>query len=360
MQETARESRRITFTLLLFGIVTFGIGLLLLPFPLAAWRLKRPKLLPSLRTICTGVSFYALILLFVNSPYILVEFERFIRGGESRWWSMILSIALPSIIIIFSRLHILKINYIINYLRNIDVQFNIKVTPHKRLAGGLADIAACIAAILLLTTTTLISYLAVSLQEQQPSLEAEAAAYFDEGTSYWIEQPSKAENAFRQAMKRFESLADGRPDYPDHQIDLASCHVNLGMIAGKDGRTSTAISEFEKAVKILEVMAPGLSNNQRLQEHLALARRHLAIILVTRADPTRRDPDQAVSLARQITESLPRDVESWRFLAWVSINAGSIPTAIDALEQAMRLRNGGDSHEWFPLSAAHSLKGDRV
>lgn len=37
-----------------------------------------------------------------------------------------------------------------------------------------------------------------------------------------------------------------------------------------------------------------------------------------------------------------------------------IPPAIHALEQAMRLHNGGDSREWFLLSSAHSLKGDRV
>ena len=42
------------------------------------------------------------------------------------------------------------------------------------------------------------------------------------------------------------------------------------------------------------------------------------------------------------------------------MNAGSIPTAIDALEQAMRLGNGGDGQEWFLLSSAYSLKGDRV
>jgi tetratricopeptide (TPR) repeat protein len=188
----------------------------------------------------------------------------------------------------------------------------------------------------------------------------EAASYFDEGVSYLSEQPSRAEGAFREATKRFESLAGQRPDHPEDQIKLAICHVNLGTIAEKDGRTSTAISEFEQAVRTLEVMAPGLPNTQRLQEHLALARRNLAIVLVTRADPTRRDPDRAVSLARQIIGSLPRDAESWRFLASISINAGSISTAIDALEQAMRLRNGGDSHEWLFLSIAHSLKLDRV
>jgi Tfp pilus assembly protein PilF len=42
------------------------------------------------------------------------------------------------------------------------------------------------------------------------------------------------------------------------------------------------------------------------------------------------------------------------------VDARSISTALEALQKAMNLRNGGDSHEWFLLAVAYSLKGDSV
>ena len=120
------------------------------------------------------------------------------------------------------------------------------------------------------------------------------------------------------------------------------------------------MSEFERAVTYLEPLAAvHLGDRVEVRENLASA-------LATWPSSWPSEPNQprATSIEpspwRGNTELLPQDADSWRFLARITLALGSTEPALDALQRTMKLRNGGDSHEWFLLASAYALKGDRV
>jgi tetratricopeptide (TPR) repeat protein len=188
-----------------------------------------------------------------------------------------------------------------------------------------------------------------------------ALALFDEGASRLREDPLKAEAYFREAAQLFEQAAESQSAPPECLADAGASHLNLGIIASLTDRRSVAVSEFERAVTCLEPLAAALPGDRvKVREDLASARRSLALVLASGAEPASRDLARAVALARQNTELLSQDADSWRTLARITLILGSTEPALDALQRSMKLRNGGDSHEWFLLAAAYALKGDRV
>jgi tetratricopeptide (TPR) repeat protein len=204
---------------------------------------------------------------------------------------------------------------------------------------------------------------------------------YDEGVSRLGEEPARAEHYFREACtllekavgresgmteiraraaKLFEKVVGRESGVTEIRARAAACHLNIGLIAMRTDRPAMAVTELEHAVAAIESSASqSQSNHSEVSENLVRARGHLAFALASGPDPTRRNLDRAVALARQNTELSPDDADSWGLLGAIALKMGSIQLAINALERSMELRKGGDSHEWFLLASAHALNGDR-
>src|SRR5262249_21245506 len=120
---------------------------------------------------------------------------------------------------------------------------------------------------------------------------------------------------------------------------LAACHVELAALQQQSGHLTEAMRGYEEAC--------------RLDPQSAAARKNLAWLLATCADPKFRDPAKAVELAKKAVDLAPKDGTFWITLGAARYRAGDWKAALTALHKSMELRNGGDSFDWFFLAMAH-------
>src|SRR5262249_7178370 len=95
------------------------------------------------------------------------------------------------------------------------------------------------------------------------------------------------------------------------------------------------------------------------RNNLPLALNHLAWALATHAEPARRDPGRAGSLATEAVELKPQAGRFQRTLGVAFYRAGRSKDAIAALEKSMELSKGGNSFDWFFLAMAHWQLGGK-
>src|SRR5262249_38530501 len=135
------------------------------------------------------------------------------------------------------------------------------------------------------------------------------------------------------------------PKYPD-------AFGNLGVALYSQGKLDEAIAAYRKAIELDPKDAATRSK-------LASALNNLAWALAMHAEPARRDPARAASLAREAVELAPRHGTIFNTLGAALYRAGDWKAAIAALEKSMELRQGGDSNDWFFLAMAHWQLGQK-
>jgi tetratricopeptide (TPR) repeat protein len=82
--------------------------------------------------------------------------------------------------------------------------------------------------------------------------------------------------------------------------------------------------------------------------------------LATCPDPTFRNGARAVELAKKASESRPNDGAICNTLGVALYRAREWKAAVAALEKSTRLREGGDSFDWFFLAMAHWQLGSKA
>ena len=85
----------------------------------------------------------------------------------------------------------------------------------------------------------------------------------------------------------------------------------------------------------------------------------LAWFLATCPDSQLRDPAQAVKLAKNAAETVPRAGNVWSTLGVATYRVGEWDEAIEALSRSMELTSGGMPADWFFLAMAYWQKGDK-
>jgi serine/threonine protein kinase/Tfp pilus assembly protein PilF len=166
-------------------------------------------------------------------------------------------------------------------------------------------------------------------------------------------RPEKADPLYRQALDFQEKDAFRHPNDAQKQLVLARTAEDLGRLLFGQGKLADAGAYFKKAQQAFQ-------NAARLSPKRHDVQQHLARFLADCPDPKLRDPDKALAGAEKAIGLAPQDPSCWNTLGKSRYRAGRNKEAIKALEQAMALRSGGNSVDWFLLAMAHAKLGDKA
>jgi serine/threonine protein kinase len=143
-------------------------------------------------------------------------------------------------------------------------------------------------------------------------------------------------------------------DYPDHviyRIELAQAHTILGGCLLEWGQHARAAEELRKAEHEFREGARRGPDNRR-------ALMLLAWFLCVCPSLELRAPAEAVLWARKGVALEPERGASWSVLGLALYRAGDYPGALGALEQSVKLQEGGDSFNAFLLALVHGKLGN--
>jgi serine/threonine protein kinase len=161
----------------------------------------------------------------------------------------------------------------------------------------------------------------------------------------WTKLVAKFDNTDREAHR--SRTRQRIVDVLVSQLQQANADAQL-----TDEQRKSKAREFrEQALKLVRdtIKTGGWANNKAWQ-------------LATDPDPQQRDPALAVEFAKLAVEHASDDTKG-TFLNTLGVaqyRAGQRQGAIDALQESMTLRNGGDPADWFFLAMAYWQLGQKV
>ena len=157
---------------------------------------------------------------------------------------------------------------------------------------------------------------------------------------------SRACELLAKAAAVRESRLDEEADDPEKLGRLAGVYLFMGYYKHLGNRDHEAREWCEKAFALFDrilVIRPTLYRSYNT----------FAWSLVTCPVPELRNPRRAVELARQATRMIPGQGAGWNTLGAALLRAGDPGAALDALERAMAINNGGDGFDWFFVAMAY-------
>ncbi len=128
---------------------------------------------------------------------------------------------------------------------------------------------------------------------------------------------------------------------------------NVAIMCSKIGQYAEAVAGLQDAL-VRRKTKLGLQNEYTVKNMNALA-----WLLANCPDHALRDPDKALQLAKQAVERAPNQGDYWNTLGASHYRVGEWQKAIEALNESMKLRKGGDPTDWFFLAMAHGRLGDK-
>jgi serine/threonine protein kinase/Flp pilus assembly protein TadD len=167
-----------------------------------------------------------------------------------------------------------------------------------------------------------------------------------------MEEYAEAEKAYRQVIALREKLAGDFPKVPDYRRELAGNYNELGNLLDMTSQVAEAETAYRRTLALREKLKNDFPAEAR-------DRRDLAWFLSNCPAQQFRNPDRALSLAKEAVELAPEGGGCWRTLGVARYRAGDWKAAIAALNKATELRSGGDSAEWFFLAMANWQLGDK-
>jgi tetratricopeptide (TPR) repeat protein len=173
----------------------------------------------------------------------------------------------------------------------------------------------------------------------------------------WLAQ---GEQSVREALIDFERLAADFAEVPRYRSELADTHCCAGYVHVRNNRLPQAKEEYCQAFDLYDKLGLESADEGTYCESWIARQRHndFAWLLATAADPELRDPCRAVQLAKQALERAPKG-NYWNTLGVAHYGAGDWKSAIDAFNQSMQLRNGGDGFDWVFLAMAYWQSGQK-
>jgi tetratricopeptide (TPR) repeat protein len=157
----------------------------------------------------------------------------------------------------------------------------------------------------------------------------------------------EVEEIRRSVIGHYERIHADFPKDPQHRFPLARSYLALVSLLWQLDRRSEAAEPYRKALE-LDPEDPAVNNE-------------LAWFLATNPEPRLRDPARAVRLAQKAVKAVTDRERSGDYrntLGVAHYRNGDDKAAVAELETAMRLRDEGDSFDWFFLAMAHCRLGD--
>jgi superkiller protein 3 len=129
-------------------------------------------------------------------------------------------------------------------------------------------------------------------------------------------------------------------------------HVNLGNGLSQQGKLDEAVAAYREAIRLKP-------DDAGARDALARGLNSLAWTLATHPEPARRDPNGAVSMAKEAVELKPREGSYCNTLGTALYRVGRWKDAIETLERADRLQGGKRlGYCAFFIAMAHWQLGD--
>jgi tetratricopeptide (TPR) repeat protein len=143
------------------------------------------------------------------------------------------------------------------------------------------------------------------------------------GDQLWANgQAAEAKPGYRQALARWEQLAEAFPAVAEYHRHRATTRFKLELLRG-GGESHHAEPAYRQLLEIEPSNATELNN--------------LAAQLITSKDPGLRYANWAVGLAKRAVDLRPGKAMFWRTLGMAHHRAGNWPAAAAALERAQEL-----------------------
>jgi serine/threonine protein kinase/Tfp pilus assembly protein PilF len=166
------------------------------------------------------------------------------------------------------------------------------------------------------------------------------------------DRPGEAETEFQRCIAIEEASASGSATNSPSRKKSVGGRDCLERLRQSQGRPSQDI--WREASLLVESLVSDLPDVSNRRQEVATSHNLMAWLFATDVDPNwRRDPNQAVFLARKAVDLDPESGEIWNTLGVAYCRVENWKAAIAALEMSMSLRNGGDSYDWFFLAISH-------
>lgn len=225
---------------------------------------------------------------------------------------------------------------------------------------------------------------------RDPLLQVRAGGYLHAGGRH-----EESAQSYRQALSRLDNLAAQNPKVPEYRAEQAYVYFALSLVLRATGRSEEADQNQRSGLDIVRSLAADHPDAPDLQavplDRLSALRLRLGAAagadgirdlgqlmlsiydsvpsadpgnyvwvlnnqawhLATAAEPGVRDPQRAVALAKKAVELDPTSAYCANTLGVALYRSADWQGAIDSLESSMRIRQGGDSFDWFFLAMAH-------
>jgi tetratricopeptide (TPR) repeat protein len=151
----------------------------------------------------------------------------------------------------------------------------------------------------------------------------------------------------------------GRVLGPEHP-DTLTCMHDLAVSISRQGRYEDAEKLYRELLEIKR-RSLGEAHPETLEAVRDLARLHTNWCwkLATAADASLRDPAKALALANSAIELLPDVANHWSNLGVAQYRVGNWQAAVEALEKADAMIEGGDRGHRMFLAMAHWQLGNK-
>jgi eukaryotic-like serine/threonine-protein kinase len=169
--------------------------------------------------------------------------------------------------------------------------------------------------------------------------------------SHKLGQFAAAEAEFRRAIEELRALSNSNPENPAYVDELALAYENYSLVLSDTQQPEKSIEAFQLAVELRRDLC---KSNVGAPEHIY----HFVEMLVLSDRPQSSDPQQALQFADQLHKSTPDSCDYLTIRGAAYLRAGDTEKAIADLEQALKLRQGGNARDWLFLALARQKHGD--
>ncbi|HEV3022714.1 MAG TPA: tetratricopeptide repeat protein, partial [Pirellulales bacterium] len=158
---------------------------------------------------------------------------------------------------------------------------------------------------------------------------------------------------YDRAAEALQAILKREPEHASTRLFLRNTCWGRAMALGRLSRHAEACESWQEAVEL------DAEKRADLRSAYAESLSELAWSLAARPETELRDPPRAVELAKRSIELNPNTTVAFNTLGVAQYRAGNWQAAVEALDQSVKLRAGGDAFDWLFLAMSHQRLGNQ-